>query len=43
VAANNVLPDGRTLESGAAGGLVAGAPICHFGVVTGESCGAVDA
>ncbi len=42
VAANDVLPDGRTLESGAAGGLVAGAPICHFGVVTGESCGTVE-
>ena len=39
---NDVLPDGRVLQSGAAGGLVAGAPICHFGVVSGESCGTVE-
>lgn len=42
VTVNDVLPDGRVLESGAAGGLVAGAPICHFGVVSGESCGTVE-
>ena len=42
VTVNDVLPDGRVLESGASGGLVAGAPICHFGVVTGESCGTVE-
>ncbi len=42
VAVNDILPDGRVLQSGAAGGLVAGAPICHFGVVSGESCGTVE-
>ena len=29
-------------ENAARLGLVAGAPICHFGVVTGESCGTVE-
>ena len=42
VTVNDVLPDGRVLESGASGGLVAGAPFCHIGVVTGESCGTVE-
>ncbi len=43
VAVNNVLPGGRMLQSDP--GLVAtpGEPVCHFGVVTGESCGTVEA
>lgn len=43
VAANNVLPGGRALVSDSAVTLAAGQPVCHFGVVTGESCGTVDA
>jgi hypothetical protein len=43
VAANNIMPGGRALHSDP--GLVPtpGEPVCHFGVVTGESCGTVDA
>lgn len=39
---NNVLPGGRALIS--APGVVAQdeQPICHFGIVTGESCGTVE-
>jgi hypothetical protein len=42
VTANNVLPGGRALGSDP--GLVVrpGDPVCHFGVVTGESCGTVE-
>lgn len=42
VTANNVLPGGRVLGSDP--GLVVrpGEPVCHFGVVTGESCGTVE-
>jgi hypothetical protein len=41
IAANNILPGGRPLVSGAA---VArpGEAVCHFGVVTGETCGTVE-
>lgn len=42
VTPNNILPGGRPLES--TPGVIArpGQPVCHFGIVTGESCGTVD-
>jgi len=43
VAVNNILPGGRTLVSDPAVRPQPGQPICHFGVVTGESCGTVQA
>jgi hypothetical protein len=43
VAANNFLPGGRQLISDPAIVPVAGLPVCHFGVITGESCGTVQA
>lgn len=42
VSINNVLPGGRVLVSDPAAPLAAGQPVCHFGVVTGESCGTVE-
>lgn len=42
VAANNVLPGGRTLGSDPGLVVSPGEPVCHFGVVTGESCGTVE-
>jgi hypothetical protein len=43
VTVNNVLPGGRVLVSDP--GIVpsAGLPVCHFGVVTGETCGVIQA
>ena len=43
VAVNNVLPGGRVLVTDPGVVPVAGMPVCHFGVVTGESCGTVQA
>lgn len=43
VAINNVLPVGRVLVTDPAVLPVVGMPVCHFGVVTGESCGTVEA
>ncbi|MGB2919377.1 MAG: hypothetical protein WA944_06405 [Mycobacterium sp.] len=43
VAVNNVLPSGRVLVTDPAVLPVVGMPICHFGVVTGESCGTIEA
>jgi hypothetical protein len=43
VAINNVLPTGRVLVTDPAVVPAAGMPVCHFGVVTGESCGTIDA
>ncbi|CAA0120727.1 putative protein [Mycolicibacterium vanbaalenii] len=43
VAVNNVLPSGRVLVTDPAVLPVVGMPVCHFGVVTGESCGTVEA
>ncbi|MEW5809806.1 MAG: hypothetical protein AB1925_10155 [Actinomycetota bacterium] len=40
---NNVLPTGKALVTDPAVLPVAGMPVCHFGVVTGESCGTVEA
>jgi hypothetical protein len=42
VTANNVLPGGRPLESNPALALQPGQAVCHFGVVTGETCGTVE-
>lgn len=42
VAANNVLPGGRPLQSDPGLTVKPGDPVCHFGVVTGESCGTVE-
>ena len=43
VTVNNILPGGRALVSDP--GIVpsTGLPVCHFGVVTGESCGTIQA
>jgi hypothetical protein len=43
VALNNVLPGGRVLIYDPAVVPAPGLRVCHFGVVTGESCGTVDA
>ncbi|MGH3635409.1 hypothetical protein [Mycobacterium sp.] len=42
ITANNILPDGRPLESDPGAAVHPGDPVCHFGVVTGESCGTVE-
>lgn len=42
VAVNNVLPGGRQLVADPATALAPGQAVCHFGVVTGESCGTVE-
>ena len=42
VTANNVLPDGRQLVTDPAAALAPGQPVCHFGVITGESCGTIE-
>lgn len=43
VAISNVLPGGQVLVTDPAVLPVVGMPICHFGVVTGESCGTIEA
>lgn len=42
VAISTSLPDGRQLVADPAAPLAVGQPICHFGVVSGESCGTVE-
>lgn len=42
VAINNVLPNGQVLVTDPAVLPVNGMPVCHFGVVTGESCGTIE-
>ena len=42
VAIRDVLPGGRELVSLPTPPLAVGQPICHFGVVTGETCGSVE-
>ncbi len=39
---NNVLPGGRQLVADPGAPLSAGQPVCHFGVVTGETCGSIE-
>jgi hypothetical protein len=43
VTANNILPGGRVLQSDPGLVVTPGENVCHFGVVTGESCGTVQA
>jgi hypothetical protein len=43
VQVNNILPGGRALVSDPAVAPHPGLPVCHFGVITGESCGTVEA
>ena len=43
VQVNNILPGGRRLESDPAVVPVPGLAICHLGIVTGESCGTIEA
>lgn len=43
VQVNDILPGGRTLSFDPAVVPQKGQPVCHFGVVTGESCGTVEA
>lgn len=42
VTINDILPNGRQLVFDPASALTQGQPICHFGVVTAESCGSVE-
>ena len=42
VAVNNILPGGKALESQPGRVAQPGEAVCHFGVVTGESCGSID-
>ena len=39
---NNILPSGRALVAETTAPLAAGQPVCHFGIVTGESCGSIE-
>jgi hypothetical protein len=42
VEVNNILPGGRMLQSDPGLVVTAGEPVCHFGVITAESCGTVE-
>ena len=42
VSANNVLPSGLPLVADPTTALAPGQPVCHFGVITGESCGTIE-
>jgi hypothetical protein len=42
VAVNNILPGGRQLVAEAGPPMAVGQPVCHFGVITGESCGSIE-
>jgi hypothetical protein len=42
VAINNVLPSGRQLVTDPTVVLAPGQQVCHFGVITGESCGTIE-
>jgi hypothetical protein len=42
VAMNNILPGGRLLESNPTVTVQPGQAVCHFGVITGETCGTVE-
>ena len=42
VAVNNLLPGGRALVADAVAPMAIGQQVCHFGIVTGESCGTVE-
>lgn len=42
VTASDVMPGGRRLESNPAVAIQPGQAVCHFGVITGETCGTVE-
>lgn len=42
VVISNVLPGGRPLQSAPGTVIRQGEPVCHFGVITGETCGTVE-
>ncbi|HEU4361297.1 MAG TPA: hypothetical protein VFR27_07275 [Mycobacterium sp.] len=42
IALNDILPGGRRLEADPDAQVQPGEAICHFGIVTGESCGTVE-
>ena len=42
VAVNDILPGGRLLESNPTVTVQPGQAVCHFGVITGETCGTVE-
>ncbi len=42
IVASNILPGGRPLEFNPAVAAQPGQPVCHFGVITGETCGTVE-
>ena len=42
VSVSTVLPGGRQLVVDPGAQITPGQPICHFGVITGESCGTVE-
>jgi len=42
VVVNNLLPGGRALVADAVVPMAVGQQVCHFGIVTGESCGTVE-
>ena len=42
VTVSNILPGGRSLESRPGAAVSPGEAVCHFGVVTGETCGTVE-
>lgn len=42
VMVSSALPSGRSLQSKPGLAIEPGQPVCHFGIVTGESCGTID-
>ncbi|MEB3030514.1 Rv1815 family serine proteinase [[Mycobacterium] nativiensis] len=42
VDSNDILPGGLRLEAGPDDGVAPGDPVCHFGIVTGQTCGTVE-
>jgi hypothetical protein len=43
VQVNNIMPGGRPLDSDPNVSPQVGEPVCHFGIITGESCGTIQA
>lgn len=42
VDANDILPGGQQLQAGPDDAVAPGDPVCHFGIVTGQTCGTVE-
>lgn len=42
VETNDILPGGLQLQAGPDDGVLPGDPVCHFGIVTGQTCGTVE-